>query len=791
MIGEILRILDDSMIYFLLENYGGYSLSPEAILALLGNAIGTSVINPNPSSNSRSPSPPPANDMFFDDESFNPNQSLMLKNGDPNSVHGSLTANLNYVSLINNYRKFGVRSPNGSLSPPKERGGGGGADEWYQTSSSLDSSTNAFRHGISSTQNEPVRGYTLRHIDYDMPSSRQLSRPPSSTANGNKTTLAGGYRVTPLKEKEHPYFNNHSSPYPSIGENGGKKTPLVILSSEHFKTIANEMNYHYTLDERNELVKEEKKENDLSSQISDAISVMHEQLLEEGILPSLRPEKLLTNQQIEELGLKMKSVDAIFTKITGKDISEVLSRAPTSRAEEIKAKLKRNPTMTSSQLSLINDLLELEREQQKGGGDESKQTTGGGEGGGGGAGDLLSSVTGGGGDSGDNYSIGSPLEAHSPMLSVPVSPAIPPSLPRHSPSLLEKGKTFSTFAISSLIPIPEGIKSTDSHDDYLRLSHSKSKEIEKPMTPATGLQLPSLLPEGSSPPRSPLRKSQTLPSGLFTRDSSNSLGSPTLHFQGTINLTTTDEEKKRIQLASRNESERASERLVLPDARDPLIKYKELLEEFPIIKESIEAQEKAEKERKRKHEEEQQRDKDRKSSRRGNRRSRSKEKKEKQEKQEENPTEIIQKGKLTLLKKPGSPMKEEESFFKEFPNLKDSLPQKGTKAIKTRTDEEKLPNNPYGSWHEETKVMNTGVAAGAGLMLWQPRDRVTSNRRYRVSSQISASPLRPLPQENYNNQPGVSPNIRSYGYNCIHSDNIYSKTTSASGGRVKPFVSAT
>jgi hypothetical protein len=395
------------------------------------------------------------------------------------------------------------------------------------------------------------------------------------------------------------------------------------------------------------------------------------------------------------------------------------------------------------------------------------------------------------------------------LLWVPVSPAIPPILPRHSPSLLEKGKTFSSFAnIGSLNPIPE-IKSTDSHDDFLRLSHSKSNDAagggKTGAGAAAGIavsHLPSLLPEGNSPRYSPLRKSQTLPSGLFTRDggSSGATAPSSLLFQGTINFTTTEEEKKRIQLVSKNESERASERLVLPDARDPLIKYKELLEEFPIIKETIETQEKAEKERKRKQEEQQQKERDRKSSRKGrNRRSRSKEKEEEKEEKGQQQSlrqkpELIQKGKLTLVKKPDSPgMKEEDSFFKEFPNLKDGFPQKGTKAIKTRTDEETLPNNPYGSWHEETKVMNTGVAAGAGLMLWQPRDRITSNHRYRVSSQISASsPLRPLPKENYQNQPGVSPNIRAYGYNSIHGDNIYSKSTTASGGgRVKPFVSAT
>lgn len=42
--GSILRCVDDSMVYHLLQRYDGFSLTPEAILLLLGNSLGTSIL---------------------------------------------------------------------------------------------------------------------------------------------------------------------------------------------------------------------------------------------------------------------------------------------------------------------------------------------------------------------------------------------------------------------------------------------------------------------------------------------------------------------------------------------------------------------------------------------------------------------------------------------------------------------------------------------------------------------------------------------------------------------------
>jgi hypothetical protein len=44
--GVIMRCIDESMIYHFMERYQGFSMSVEAILALVGNSLGTSLVNP-------------------------------------------------------------------------------------------------------------------------------------------------------------------------------------------------------------------------------------------------------------------------------------------------------------------------------------------------------------------------------------------------------------------------------------------------------------------------------------------------------------------------------------------------------------------------------------------------------------------------------------------------------------------------------------------------------------------------------------------------------------------------
>jgi len=793
MTGEIMRVMDDSLVYYLLEKYSGYSMSPEAILALLGSSIGNPVINPEPPEPDEAPSTMHI-DTSFDTGGIGPgtalsNENLFLAGGESSlmrkSISGSLSAQLSYTSLINNYQSFGHRSPtlgtrpSPPSSPPHTIPPY--ADNIFDRT--IPASI-AFRHNVPAINTAPVTGFNLRNIEHD----------PHTAPNVNFKAYAGGFRAKtaalnpPITREEqlrdhHPLLRNPTSPHAG---DSGRRSPLVVLSSEHFRSIAFEMGYHYPslipksedpLADRKEAERKRKEEEKTNAKINDAISVMHEQLLEEGMLPSLRPEKILTMRQLEEIGLHKTTVDELFKKMTGKDLRHVLKRAPANRAEEIKAKLARSPTVSASQLTLINDLLELEREQSK---PSTTTTTA--------PANAINEVEGGGGDP----SLATPRSLEESerikllsgalkgerldtiitperkiekiysseliLTTLPVTPSAEPPAPgilvfeRQSSRLgLSRGDTAR-----SLHTIPEAkSKSNDSLDDFQ--NNKKSPILSR---------------------KPSLRRMQSS-SGKLTFDSSMMMiDDPTVPshvlFHGTNMMN--EETKQHLEEIAKIESAKAAKRLVLPAARVSQEVFKELLEEFPIIKESVEREEKEEME---------------KLLAAGNRKG-----------------STSGSGTVTPIngdgKKSSKPSRQQErSYFKEFPQLDDQFPQKGPKSLKTRympggsfMNEHAidhavpgpLPQNPYKSWNEETNVMNTGVPAGAGLMLWQSRDRATELGRYRVGRNSSRqSPLRPLPKEvHHQGSIGNPPNWNVIGYQGVHGDNVYAK----SQYKIKPFVSA-
>jgi hypothetical protein len=849
MAGEIMRVLDDSLIFYLMEKYSGYSLSPEAILALLGNTMGTSVINNIDPNNTMTldqlqryaelhPSDPlPSSSDYFNQMDYEMEMMMADQQQQSSSLmkdtgNASLTAQLSYVSQINNYRSFGRRSPPNGPGGTGTGVGGGGKDHHSSHlpslvgSSSLNSSS-AFpsesgmsfaRHGLNSRMNAPVTGFQPRS---ELPHDSRVS-----SANHLKT-LAGGFRTqqgaallqTLQQQKEglsfdplpndqsHPWFTNRSSPYP--GESG-RKTPLVVLSSEHFRSVADEMGFSLPelmttgfrdLQDQQEAADEEEYQD--QQKIESAIGAMHEQLLEEGILPSLRPEKVLSKQQLTELGLKKKTVEDVFKQITGKDIRAVLSRAPTTRADEIKAKLARNNTMSASQLSLINDLLELDKEQQ-----QSQQQSESGlplthhhqqptpsisvDG----FNDDDDSTTRGGKDSPSAAPLPAPLTS-SPL---PVTPSFKRALTLGSLHSIKEVKStdsqddFHLHKSSSsgpgghLLGRGTGSRSNDENNIITGEELKNKEEQEKTITDSFISENNNSRPNS----RPELRKSFTTPTNLL--------------FHGSIISTPKDKERlEKLQIA---ESEKATQRLILPAARDPREKYKELLEEFPLIKESIDKDMEREKQRLMKsiH-----------SNRRGSNNSQQQEDKKEKEKNKSSSSKDKKNNKNKKM------TKEEFLLSKEFKEEQDQFPQKGTRSIKTREEQDqqveerrtalnqtkhtssvekdrgeggidnigetshdnRLPPNPYNSWDQETQILNAGVASGAGLMLWRPRTLATGDGRYRVgrNHQGSASPIRPLPREGYSPLPN-----NNIGYlGVIHADNIYSK----SKNRKTPFVSAT
>jgi hypothetical protein len=50
---------------------------------------------------------------------------------------------------------------------------------------------------------------------------------------------------------------------------------------------------------------------------------------------------------------------------------------------------------------------------------------------------------------------------------------------------------------------------------------------------------------------------------------------------------------------------------------------------------------------------------------------------------------------------------------------------------------QELPAAPYGSYEAQSAVQSSGVPAGAGLMLWRPRYRVSNEGRYRAGQALT------------------------------------------------------
>jgi hypothetical protein len=125
--GAILRCVDDSMIYHLLQRYNGFSLTPEAILMLLGNSLGTSILV-DPSAQHERETGLPNNNIISEHPEF------MAWKAEEKAAHEyivmerlaplmeavtaegilppqALVSDFNSTMNINNYQHFGQRHP--------------------------------------------------------------------------------------------------------------------------------------------------------------------------------------------------------------------------------------------------------------------------------------------------------------------------------------------------------------------------------------------------------------------------------------------------------------------------------------------------------------------------------------------------------------------------------------------------------------------------------------------------------------------------------------------------------
>lgn len=183
-IGDIMRCLDDGMVFHLSERYGGLNLTPPQIVSLLANSLHISEFIPNEKTD---------NDMTIDSTggvtgypgtlsqtTFLPEELVSSYRSHlvPPGRTTSHSSELAYNSLISNYRRFGEHFPQAGINvatsvpfyPRPEEPFGNPVQP------------------VGTHDNDPVCGYTLRRFG-------SLPRLSPSKNNPEKT-LASGFRMS-------------------------------------------------------------------------------------------------------------------------------------------------------------------------------------------------------------------------------------------------------------------------------------------------------------------------------------------------------------------------------------------------------------------------------------------------------------------------------------------------------------------------------------------------------------------------------------------------------------------
>ncbi len=351
--GEIMRCIDESMIYHFMQKYDGFSMSAEAILALVGNAMGTAIITLDAdnvhSAVGAHDAPPP--DGLYEQSSIH-------------NLLASQSMELSHCSMINNYKSFGRRlpSPKAALS---------GFERIMSHTSILrreDDQTTLAGHFHASPdrtgQRDPVRGMMPRM--YSSPVSIVHRAPATDMTHSLDRTLASGYRLSRPNSPDKPSVASTSK-------------PMAVMSSQHLRRVAKEMGFNISqhVTDNDVLAREAEQFTQDEAALKDeidgtagmdnegekegharlstmAISVMHEQLLEEGSLPSLLPASVLSADQLDELGKKKKTWDDIFSEVSRKGRRQ--KSHPAGTELQLVTEEQTSPTHANNSSDMLNQV---------------------------------------------------------------------------------------------------------------------------------------------------------------------------------------------------------------------------------------------------------------------------------------------------------------------------------------------------------------------------------------------------------------------------------------------------
>ncbi len=280
LLGSIMRCVDESMVYHFMEKYEGYSMSVEAILVLIGNALGSSSVSPDP--------------LVLSTERDIVGNEKRRKDRE----HRQDTIDIQEVT--DSYRRDksspSGRAMNSVIFDAKYVGGKPKA--------------RPRRTGLS----DEVTGVAPRKYSADFIRPLTAEKTLGSgfrTTRSRGTGSRSGMLLTPLHGTEDSTHNSL------------QQFPLAILGSDHMKSSMELFASQHLIEKSSlghslsHLLLAERDEDEMSVGTQDAISVMHEQLLEEKMLPSMQPERPLSDAQLHDLGSKTKSFEDIMREVRG------------------------------------------------------------------------------------------------------------------------------------------------------------------------------------------------------------------------------------------------------------------------------------------------------------------------------------------------------------------------------------------------------------------------------------------------------------------------------------------
>ena len=777
-----MRTVDDSLIFYLLEKYDGFQLSPEAVIAMIQAQLGQSHIDPYPrgfdaeefleaagvnnlladaqahhelakevlhgggasvmsnyggsyigshldafmtetrnqTAQSLSRQPP---DHMALSMSLSPADKLLNADDIPIPMmavhphHSSLSAEKSYQSIVNNYKSFGQRSPPRS---PSDTNRGIPVAPLGQV---IPPYAQVPGYDYTRTGNDdPVVGYRLRPVEYDLRDS-----PPMKT-------LAGGFRVLPHSTSagafghasgraqsptQHLESHYDRSPSPYRGERGIKE-PLIVVSSEHLRTVMKEHGFNPLQPDRKKKSKggthghghtthghddDEEEDGDrkglgqpteddeirsvqsmtshhslqsmtsalsqgsLSQHTQQVIAVMHQQLLEERILPSLEPERVLGDKHVEELGMHKKSFDEILDEVTGKKkVININSRASMTPIEPQPNYPADNGEHSYHHHGPLPTQMPITGRE---GGDEEKPT----------------------------YCIADHLpldevDNHQPYIAGAAQSPPPPSQ-RPLTGKKSKSRTASMAAhqIMSMIDEEKRREELEKQIMMQRLKEQQAQRLGQRL-----IEIGAPLPQDD---------------GVL---SPNRLKALQLPLRGVVTSLKASIDAERLAMLSTMEKQKGEQRLILPALR-PIHtdKYGEFIADFPGLEHEPKPFTPLDDEDRRNH--------------------------ERKQRQAAKELEVFDSMMSRANQsRPSSPGKAGGGGA----GSPGKRGVKGPMAIKTQTKYEArdgmtgLPVTPFKSYAESMHVMNNGVPAGAGLMLWRPKETVSTTGRYRVGHQATS-----------------------------------------------------